>query len=110
MLFRSEIAEITTENANDLTLSQPESSLDKDSEDLRSLRSLRSSKNHVSENVFENTHQFQVGDRVKPSDPFHERGQDAGIVESIEGEQYAVQWQSDRNLRRYTCDELQPLA
>jgi hypothetical protein len=53
---------------------------------------------------------LNIGDRVKPADPFHERGEDAGIVESIEGEQFVVQWQSDRNLRRYTYDELQPLA
>ena len=66
--------------------------------------------NHVSENSPQKTHQFQVGDRVKPSDLFHGRGQDAGIVESIDGEQYVVQWQSDRNLRRYTHDELQMVA
>ena len=105
-----EITEITTENANDLTLSQPEPLSSKDSEDLRSLRSLRSSKKHVSENVSEKDREFKVGDRVKPADPFHERGEDAGIVESIEGEQFVVQWQSDRNLRRYTYDELQMVA
>jgi hypothetical protein len=31
-------------------------------------------------------------------------------VESIEGEQYVVQWQRDRNLRRYTREELQMVA
>jgi hypothetical protein len=53
---------------------------------------------------------LKVGDRVKPADPFHERGQDTGIVESIEGEQFVVQWHSDLNLRRYTSDELQLIA
>jgi hypothetical protein len=52
----------------------------------------------------------QHGDRVKLADPFHERGQDTGIVESIEGEQYVVQWQRDRNLRRYTRKALQTIA
>jgi hypothetical protein len=51
-----------------------------------------------------------TGDRVKPADPFHEWGQDAWIVKSIEGEQLVVQWQSDRNLRRYTREELQMVA
>jgi hypothetical protein len=49
---------------------------------------------------------LKVGDLVKPADPYHERGQDTGIVESIEGEQYVVQWQSNRNVRRYTRNEL----
>jgi uncharacterized protein (DUF927 family) len=105
-----EITEITTENANDLTLSQPEPLSSQDSEDLRSLRSLRSSKNHVSENISEKDREFKVGDRVKPADPFHERGEDMGIVESIEGEQYVVQWQRDRLTRRYTREELQMVA
>jgi uncharacterized protein (DUF927 family) len=67
-------------------------------------------KNHISENASEKDREFKVGDLVKPADPFHERGQDAGIVESIEGEQFVVQWQSDRNLRRYTREELQMVA
>jgi hypothetical protein len=62
--------------------------------------------NRVSENASEQEREFKVGDRVKPADPFHERGQDVGIVKSIEGEQYVVQWQSDSNVRRYTRDEL----
>jgi putative DNA primase/helicase len=67
-------------------------------------------KKHDYQNVSANNREFKLGDRVKPADPFHERGQDAGIVESIEGEQFVVQWQSDRNLRRYTREELQMVA
>jgi hypothetical protein len=74
------------------------------------LSPLSPAKNRVSETASERDREFKVGDRVKPADPFHERGQDAGIVESIEGEQYVVQWQRDRNHRRYTYDELQMVA
>ena len=67
-------------------------------------------KNHDSENTSEKTERgcgdFKVGDRVKPADPYHERGQDTGLVEAIEGEQYVVQWERDRNVRRYNRDEL----
>jgi Domain of unknown function (DUF3854) len=53
---------------------------------------------------------FKIGDLVKPSDPYHGRGQDIGMVEAIEGEHYAVQWESDDLVRRYTHEELQSLA
>jgi hypothetical protein len=52
---------------------------------------------------------FKIGELVKPSDPYHGRGQDIGIVEAIEGEQYLVQWESDDNIRRYSHGELQPI-
>ncbi|WP_373538650.1 DUF3987 domain-containing protein [Chamaesiphon sp.] len=53
---------------------------------------------------------LKVDDLVKPSDLFHERGQDVGIVKAIEGELYSVVWNSDRVVRRYTNDELAVVA
>jgi hypothetical protein len=53
---------------------------------------------------------FKIGELVKPSDPYHGRGQDIGIVEAIEGEQYLVQWESDDRVRRYSYGELQAVA
>ncbi len=53
---------------------------------------------------------LKIGDLVKPSDPYHGRGQDIGIVEAIEGEHYVVQWESDDLVRRYTHEELQAIV
>jgi hypothetical protein len=53
---------------------------------------------------------FQEGDLVKPSDSFHERGQDTGIIEAIEGNFYQVAWDSDGKVRRYTVEELEVAA
>jgi hypothetical protein len=50
---------------------------------------------------------LKVGDRVKPSNLFHERGLDLGTIESIERDLYSVVWDSDRVVRRYTRDELE---
>jgi hypothetical protein len=69
---------------------------------------------NTSEQDREQSCEFKVGDLVKPADLYRERGKDTGTVESIavadgkpfEGEQYVVQWQRDRNVRRYTHDEL----
>ena len=64
----------------------------------------------VSETVYNGSKEpknlIKIGDRVKPADPDRERGQDTGILGSIEGEQYVVQWQNDGITRRYTRDEL----
>jgi hypothetical protein len=56
------------------------------------------------------TSALKVGDRVKPSNSFHERGLDLGTIESIESDLYSVVWDSDRVIRRYTRDELQIVA
>ena len=84
--------------------------LDRNSPNIVGKSPLSLSKKQNSVNVPEQDRErdsgFKVGDRVKPSDPDRERRQDTGIVESIEGEQYVAQWQRDRNVRRYTRDEL----
>ena len=53
---------------------------------------------------------LKVGDRVKPSNSFHERGLDLGTIESIDRDLYSVVWDSDRVVRRYTRDELEIAA
>jgi hypothetical protein len=65
------------------------------------------------------TSALKVGDRVKPSNSFHERGLDLGTIESIEHDLYSVVWDSERAsappkggrvARRYTRDELEIAA
>jgi putative DNA primase/helicase len=106
----SESTESSDKNSTGLGWTQPELSQGETSTMSSPLSPLSPVKNRVSENASERDREFKVGDRVKPADPYHERGQDMGIVESIEGEQYVVQWQRDRNLRRYTREELQMVA
>jgi putative DNA primase/helicase len=106
----SESTESSDENSTGLGWTQPELSQGETSTMSSPLSPASPAKNRVSETASERDCEFKVGDRVKPADPFHERGQDMGIVESIEGEQYVVQWQRDRNLRRYTREELQMVA
>jgi putative DNA primase/helicase len=106
----SESTESSDENSTGLGWTQPELSQGETSTMSSPLSPASPAKNRVSENASEQEREFKVGDRVKPADPYHERGQDMGIVESIEGEQYVVQWQRDRNLRRYTREELQMVA
>jgi putative DNA primase/helicase len=109
-----ESGESGLKKAPDSALSQPESLPSKGSGKVSPMSPVSPVKKHDSRNAAEKTHEqsceFKIGDRVKPADPYHERGQDTGIVESIEGEQYVVQWQRDRNLRRYTREELQAIA
>jgi putative DNA primase/helicase len=110
----TESGESGLKKAPDSGLSQSEPLPSKDSNEVSPVSPVSPVKKHDSRNISEKTDrgcsEFKVGDRVKPADPFHERGQDAGIVESIKGEQYVVQWQRDRNLRRYTREELQMVA
>jgi len=101
---------------------QPEPLPNKDSEGVGTVGTVGTSKNYDSHNVAANNErggspaqhrgcdEFKVGGCVKPADPYHERGQDLGIVKEIEGEQYVVQWKSDSNLRRYIREELQMVA
>ena len=102
------------ENQSVLERTNPEPIDSKGSSSSSPLSPLSPHKKQTSSNAPEKNHkhssEFKVSDLVKPSDPYHERGQDTGIVESIEGEQYVVQWQSDSNVRRYTRDELQLAA
>jgi hypothetical protein len=106
----SESTESSDKNSTGLGWTQPEL-FQGDAYTMSSPASpLSPAKNRVSETASEREREFKIGDRVKPTDPFHERGQDMGIVESSEGEQYVVQWQRDRNLRRYTRDELAGVA
>jgi hypothetical protein len=106
----SESTESSDKNSTGLGWTQPELSQGETSTMSSPLSPASPAKNHVSENASEQDCEFKVGDRVKPANPFHERGQDMGIVESIEGEQYVVQWQRDRLTRRYTREELQMVA
>jgi hypothetical protein len=108
--FLSSPGESSSKNGSGLGWTQPELSQGETSTMSSPLSPASPAKNRVSENASERDCEFKVGDRVKPADPFHERGQDAGVVESIEGEQFVVQWQSDRLARRYTYDELQIVA
>jgi uncharacterized protein (DUF927 family) len=104
----------TEKNGDIPKCTQPEPLQTGGSEGSGTLGTLGTPKKHDSCNTSEKTDrpncEFKVGDLVKPADPYHERGQDTGIVESSEGEQYVVQWQSDRNVRRYTSDELRVAA
>jgi putative DNA primase/helicase len=106
----SESTESSDKNGSGLGWTQPELSQGETSTMSSPASPPSPAKNCVSENASERDREFKIGDRVKPADPFHERGEDAGIVESIEGEQLVVQWQSDRNIRRYTREELQMVA
>jgi putative DNA primase/helicase len=106
----SESTESSDKNSTGLGWTQPESSQGETSTMSSPPSPPSPAKNRVSENASERDREFKVGDRVKPADPYHERGQDMGIVESIEGEQYVVQWQRDRNIRRYNRDELVGVA
>jgi hypothetical protein len=108
--FLSSPGESSDKNSTGLGWTQPELSQGETSTMSSPLSPASPAKNRVSENASEQEREFKVGDRVKPADPYHERGQDMGIVESIEGEQYVVQWQRDRLARRYTYDELQMVA
>ena len=106
----SESTESSDKNSTGLGWTQPELSQGETSTMSSPLSPPSPAKNRVSETASARDREFKVGDLVKPADPYHERGQDMGIVESIEGEQYVVQWQRDRNIRRYNREELQMVA
>jgi Domain of unknown function (DUF3854) len=90
-----------SQNVSHETFIQQEIQLSADMTDMADIKKATNSRN-TSKYVT----RFNVGDRVKAADPYHQRGCDLGVVKEIEGHFYLVEWESDRKCYRYTIDEL----
>ena len=93
-------------NVSHETLMQQEIQLSADMTDMADIKKATNSSNTNKKYV----DRFNVGDRVKAADPYHQRGCDLGIVKEIEGDFYSVEWESDRKCYRYTFDELEAIG
>jgi putative DNA primase/helicase len=102
-----ETGETGEKNETGLSRSQQEPSLGADLEGVRPVRPVRPVEKQHSRNEPEIILKFQPYDKVKPINEFHARGNDCGVVKSIESERITVVWQSDSLVRSYHADELE---